>query len=62
MVAAAGIAAVPALALWRGNLQGTIATTRTAGISGRGGRLEGGLVVAQIALAVLLAAGDGDSR
>jgi len=34
-----------------------MATTRTAGISRGGGRLEGGLVVAQIALAVLLAAG-----
>lgn len=53
------IAVVPALALWRGNLQGTMAATRTGGISGRGGRLEGGLVVAQMALAVLLAASAG---
>ncbi len=59
LLAGTGIAAVPVFALWRGNLQKTIATTRTGGISGRGGRLEGGLVVAQIALAVLLAAGAG---
>ena len=36
-----------------------MATTRTGGVAGRGGRLEGGLVVAQMALAVLLAAGAG---
>ena len=57
--AAALVATVPGLALWRGSLQSTMATTRTGGISTRGGRLEGGLVVAQIALAVLLSAGAG---
>src|SRR3954467_6187520 len=57
--AAALIAIVPGVALWRGSLQATMATTRTGGISTRGGRLEGGLVVAQIALAVLLSAGAG---
>lgn len=55
--AAAVIALVPGLILWRSNLQGIMATTRTGGISTRGGRLEGALVVAQIALAVLLSAG-----
>ncbi|HVG08819.1 MAG TPA: ADOP family duplicated permease [Thermoanaerobaculia bacterium] len=59
LVAAALIAVIPGIVLWRGNLQGSIATARTAGVSGRGGRLDGGLVVAQIALAVLLAAGAG---
>ena len=59
LLAAAAIAVVPGVVLWRGNLQGSIATTRTGGLSGRGGRLDGGLVVAQIALAVLLAAGAG---
>ena len=59
LAAGALIAAVPSFALWRGNLQQTMATTRTGGISGRGGRMEGALVVAQIALAVLLAAGAG---
>ncbi len=54
--AAAVIALVPGVILWRGNLQGAMATTRTAGITTRGGRLEGALVVAQIALAVLLSA------
>ena len=55
--AAAVIAVVPGLVIWRSNLQGIMASTRTGGISTRGGRLEGALVVAQIALAVLLSAG-----
>jgi predicted permease len=59
MLAASAIAIIPAAALWRSNLQSTIATARAGGISGRGGRLEGALVVAQIAVAVLLAAGAG---
>ncbi len=64
MLAALGAAAVVALvssiALWRGSsLQATMAPTRTGGVGGRGGRLEGSLVVAQMALAVLLAAGAG---
>ena len=57
LTAAAAIALVPGFVLWRGNLHGAMATTRTGGISTRGGRLEGALVVAQIALAVLLSAG-----
>ena len=58
--AAVIVAIVPGVALWRGSsLQATMATTRTGGIAGRGGRLEGGLVIAQMALAVLLAAGAG---
>ena len=60
LVAAVFIAIVPGAALWRGSsLQSTMATTRTGGVAGRGGRLEGGLVIAQMALAVLLAAGAG---
>jgi predicted permease len=60
LVSAVFIAIVPGAALWRGStLQSTMATTRTGGIAGRGGRLEGGLVIAQMALAVLLAAGAG---
>lgn len=51
---------VPAVVLWRGRtLRGTMSTSRTGGVAGRGGRLEGGLVIAQMALAVLLAAGAG---
>lgn len=58
--AALVIAIVPGIALWCGSsLRATMATTRTGGVAARGGRLEGGLVVAQIALAVLLAAGAG---
>jgi len=59
MLAASAIAIIPAAALWRSDLQATIATQRAGGISGRGGRLEGALVVAQIAVAVLLVAGAG---
>ena len=56
-IAAAAIALVPAIAVWRADLRGAMATSRTGGISGRGGRLEATLLVAQIALAVVLAAG-----
>jgi putative ABC transport system permease protein len=59
LLASVGIAIVAGTALWRGELQGTLSTTRTGGMSVRGGRLESGLVVAQIALAVLLTAGAG---
>jgi predicted permease len=60
LLAATLTAAIPATVLWRRNLQGAMAGgARTSGISTRGGRLEGSLVVAQIALAVLLAAGAG---
>lgn len=60
LAAAVLVAVVPSITLWRGSsLQSTIATTRTGGVAGRGGRLEGTLVVAQMALAVLLAAGAG---
>ena len=59
VVAASVVAVIPGLALWRGNLQGTMAVARTGGISGRGGRLESALVIGQIAIAVLLAAGAG---
>jgi predicted permease len=54
------VALVPGIALWRHRtIRSTMATSRTGGIAGRGGRLEGGLVIAQMALAVLLAAGAG---
>jgi predicted permease len=57
LVCSVAIAVVPISALWRGDLRGVLATTRTAGVSGRGGRLESGLVVTEVALAVLMAAG-----
>ncbi|MDQ3169122.1 MAG: ABC transporter permease, partial [Acidobacteriota bacterium] len=60
LVAAMLITVVPGIALWRGSsLRSTMSTTRTGGVAGRGGRLEGGLVIAQMAAAVLLAAGAG---
>jgi predicted permease len=60
LAAAALVAVVPGAALWRSSsLRATMATTRTGGVGTRGGRLEGGLVVAQMALAVLLAAAAG---
>ena len=59
LTAAAIIAIVPAIAMWRSDLRGSLSTSRTDGVGARGGRLEGALVVGQIALAVLLAAGAG---
>jgi predicted permease len=60
VVSALLVAVVPGVALWRGSsLQTILSTTRTGGVGNRGGRLESGLVVAQMALAVLLAAGAG---
>ncbi|HMC55959.1 MAG TPA: ADOP family duplicated permease [Gemmatimonadaceae bacterium] len=58
MVAALVVASVPLFSLWRhGNLRGALSGGRTSGIQGRGGRLERGLVVAEVALAMLIASG-----
>ena len=51
------VAAVPVGSLWRGDLRASLGRARTGGVEGRGGRLESGLVVAEVALAVLIAAG-----
>lgn len=59
ILAALGIALIPALSLWRGDLREALTRVRTATAGGRGSRVEGGLVVAEVALAVLLAAGAG---
>lgn len=60
LAAAVTVSIIPGVALWRsGRLQPAIATARTDSVGARGGRLEGGLVVAQTALAVLLVAGAG---
>ena len=48
---------VPLSSLWRGDLRGALSLMRTGGIQGRGGRLERGLVVAEVALAMLIASG-----
>ena len=59
ILAALGVALVPTLALWRGDLRGALTRMRTTSAGGRGSRMEGALVVAEVALAVLLAAGAG---
>jgi putative ABC transport system permease protein len=48
---------VPAIALRRGDLRGSMNSARTGGIQGRGGRLERGLVVGEVALAMLIVSG-----
>lgn len=48
---------VPLVSLYRGDLRSTLSATRLGGIERRGGRLESGLVIAQVALAVMIAAG-----
>jgi predicted permease len=59
VLAAAMVAVAPGVAMWRGSLRDTLGSSRTGGIAGRGGRLEGSLVVAEVALAVVMAAGAG---
>jgi len=59
VIAAAMVAIAPSVAMWRGDIRGTLGSARTGGIAGRGGRLEGSLVVAEVALAVVMAAGAG---
>jgi predicted permease len=55
--AAVLVVLVPAVSLWRGDLRVAMGTSRTGRLEGRGGRLESGLVVAEVALAVLVASG-----
>ena len=57
IVAVLLVVLVPASSLWRGDLRGALSGARTGGIQGRGGRLERGLVVAEVALAMLIASG-----
>lgn len=57
LMAALFVAAAPAVSLWRGDLRGTMSSGRTGGVAGRGGMMENGLVVFEVALAVLLVAG-----
>jgi predicted permease len=60
---AAGLGAVllvvlaPSASLWRTDLRGALNRARTGGVQGRGGRLERGLVVVEVALAMLIASG-----
>ena len=48
---------VPLASLYRGDLRGVLNAARMGGIQRRGGRLESGLVVTQVALAVMIASG-----
>jgi predicted permease len=57
IAAALAIAFATAFSVWRGDLRDALVRARTSGIGGRGGRLENGLVVAQVAVAMLIAAG-----
>src|SRR5688500_8805341 len=58
ILAALLITIIPAVSLWRGDLRGALTRVRMSA-GGRGGRMEGGLVIAEVALAVLMAAGAG---
>jgi predicted permease len=53
------VALLPALAMRRTDPQRALSSAKSGGVGARGGRVEGALVVGQVALAVLLAAGAG---
>ncbi|HUG42224.1 MAG TPA: ABC transporter permease, partial [Longimicrobiales bacterium] len=57
LVSALALSVIPIGALWRGDFGSVLVRGRTGGVGGRGGRLEGGLVVAEVALAVAVTAG-----
>jgi putative ABC transport system permease protein len=57
LVASTAVALAPVLAVARTDLQAVLTRGRTGGVGGRGGRLEGALVVGQVALALMLVAG-----
>jgi putative ABC transport system permease protein len=54
---ALGIASLPIVALWRGELRATMAGTRANGVIRKRGGLQSLMVVTEVALAVLLACG-----
>jgi predicted permease len=57
LAAALLVVLVPTVSLWREDLRGALGSARTGRVEGRGGRLESVLVVAEVALAVLVASG-----
>src|SRR5262245_19346812 len=57
IIAALLVILVPIVSLYRGDLRSALSAVRMGGIQGRGGRLESALVVAQVALAVMIASG-----
>src|SRR5262249_55792730 len=59
LAAATAVALVPGASIARSDPQARLGRTRTAGVGGRGGRLESALVVAQVALVLLMASGAG---
>ncbi len=59
LAAALGVAVIPMLALWRGDVRGALSRLRTSAGGGRGSRLESALVIGEVALTVLIAAGAG---
>jgi predicted permease len=56
-VAALLVMLVPILSIYRSDVRAVLNASRMGGAAGRGGRLENGLVIAQVALAVVIAAG-----
>lgn len=59
MIAMLLVVLAPTFSLWRGNLRDAVNSARTGGVRGRGIRMEHGLVVAEVALAMLVATGAG---
>ncbi len=57
LLASTAVALAPGISATRGNLQTRLVRMRTGGVAGRGGRLESGLVITQVALVLLTAAG-----
>ena len=57
VAAALLIALIPTVSLWRGDLRGVLGSARTGGFEARSARLENGLVVAEVAFAVLITSG-----
>jgi putative ABC transport system permease protein len=57
MAAALLVMLVPTIALYRSDLQRVLSGVRSGGVHGRGGRLENGLVIVQVGLAVMITAG-----
>lgn len=57
LLAATAVALVPAVSVSRGDLRARLVRSGTGRLAGRGSRLEGGLVVGQVALVLLMAAG-----
>jgi predicted permease len=57
VMAASLVILAPLVSLQREDLRSVLSAARTGGIARRGGRLESGLVVTQVALAVMIASG-----